>query len=69
MGGKVIGHRIVTYQQSVEVAPRQYVDMIRIFIHALHSTKGWRKAGSKKIMQRTETPNYKLRVTKEFKPL
>lgn len=68
MGGKIIGVRLTIMEQSVQVAPKQFIHVTRMFRHSLHSTKGWKKAGTQKKMEPLSRPrNTGLKTHVEYR--
>lgn len=70
MGGKVIGHRVTIIQQSIEIAGRQFLHITRSTMHALHSTKGWRKIKSDKTIEKFDKPKTtKMHIFQQYQKI
>lgn len=69
MGGRIVGTRETTIEQSFyNHAEKQWYHVARYFRHALHSTKGWRKSGTTKLITKISQKYAirEMRVTQKF---
>jgi hypothetical protein len=69
MGGRVVGHKETVLELSVFNRPEnQWYHIARYFRYALHSTKGWRKAGTNKMVTKIHEKHAitRMRVTEKF---